>query len=531
MEKKYNLFTLLLLVLFGVAFLAQDWWFISELDDYFYKFVITDSTKNYYEQLDDGKHQMLTSLGEIFSSQWNHYLGSNGRFLVHCVVQICTSLIPLQVFPILNSMFFVLLLYALVKLSDSKEESLNSLFTILALIIGYPVVIAIFMGNIAVSVNYLWSGAIVFAWYYMYENITRKERKYTTIRLCTIGLVSFIAGSMQESFSIGICSGLFFYHLYNWRILTLTKVIMTGLFALGACFCVFAPSNFSRAEGRFGMHMDTIWYLIESYSFVAFILVFLCCCLFSRNKVASLIKDNVVLLIAFITSFIFSFTIAFNGPHQLTMLKILSLLLTLRLIYSFENRFTKMAKSISVFIGFITCIVAYPQMYVLRKNLSKSYYKMEKTAFAHKSQVIVNREYDDALYNARKSYLSPYFFVFPINHAGSLSIYISRGKSRDYIEGIIPVPINQIEEKCGKQKDNAGVTHVYNDTYVYVMEKKVNPEDVHWNYLTSFHNPNKLHEIYAIAQYCIEHNNKYYYIFRVPTQKIVSQSVSVATNQ
>ena len=103
----------ILLILCGILFLCQDWWFISEWDDYFYKFIVTDSTQTYHDQLDDGKHQLLESFGDVLVSQYNHYLGSNGRFIVHSIVQVCTGLLPLHIFPILNSVAFVMLLWYL----------------------------------------------------------------------------------------------------------------------------------------------------------------------------------------------------------------------------------------------------------------------------------------------------------------------------------------------------------------------------------------------------------------------------------
>ena len=511
----------------GILFLLQDWWFISEWDDYFYKFIITDSTQNYYDQLDDGKHQMVESLGDVLVSQCNHYLGSNGRFIAHSIVQICTALLPRCIFPMLNSIAFIMLLWTLVKLADKQEKPLNTVFTIMALLIGAPVVMAIFMANIAVSVNYLWSGAVVLWWYYMYERVMQREKELSPKLTILLAVIGIFAGSMQESYSVAICAGLLLYHIFNIRKLTLTQIIMIVAFGLGACICIFAPSNFARAGGRIGLQADAVWYLVESYIFDAFIILFLATFVFSRNKAVKCIKDNLVLLIAFLTSLCFATLIVFNGVQQLTVTKLLSCILFLRLLYSFENRYINIAKQISVVAGLALCVFAYPRMYELRKELGSSYQNLVEKAMENKQRLIVDTEYDDAVYEVSKSVLSKYFNLVPINGAGSLSVYLSEGKSRNYIEGIIPLPMEIVERKCKENVQLKSVTHIRNNTYVYVSDNRYSPENVHLNYFASFHNPNKLHKLYTKAGCYVKCGDNFYYFFKSPSSNFSYPPITI----
>ena len=513
--------------MYSIAFFAQEWWFISDWDDYFYKFIITDSTQSFWTQLDDGTHRMIKSFDEILVSQYNHYLGSNGRFIVHCIVQTCTSLVPLRIYAFLNSVIFGLLLLVLVKLTDRQCKIWNTLFTILALVIGCPIVMAIFWGNIAVSVNYLWSGAIVFVWYYIYEKIIRDKVVLSNGKLFAIALFGVVAGSMQESFSMGLCAGLLIYHLFTIKKMTFPKLVIIGSFGLGACFSIFAPSNFLRAQGRVGLQMDSIWYLVESPVFVVFLLLCLACIFFARKRVFLFARENTVLLIAFITTLTFSLMI-FNGEQQLTMVKLLSLILSLRLLYSFELKNILIIKKLLVLIGVTLCLISYPIMYTMRKELGESYYEVERKTYKSKSRVIVDTKHDDAIYRIEQSIFAKYYNITPIDGAGSLSIYISEGRDRKYLEGVIPVSMEEIKQKCDNNSDKASVTHIRNNTYAFVLKKKYNPENVRWKFLTVFHNPYKLHESAIGAQFCIKYEDSYYYIFKSNSKITRSEKIEIA---
>lgn len=512
----------ILLILCGILFLCQDWWFISEWDDYFYKFIVTDSTQTYHDQLDDGKHQLLESFGDVLVSQYNHYLGSNGRFIVHSIVQVCTGLLPLHIFPILNSVAFVMLLWVLIKLADKQERPLNTVFTILALIIGAPVVMAVFMANISVSVNYLWSGAVVLWWYYMYERVMQREEELSQRLIILLVILGIVAGSMHEGYSIGLCAGLLLYHLFNIRKLTLNQAMMIGAFGLGACFCIFAPSNFSRLGGQLDLRAEAKWFLLESYIFDSFVMLLIVVSIFARNKAIKFVKGNIVLLIAFLTSICFSTLIVFTGAQQLTAIKLLSCILFLRLLYSFDNKYVNIAKQLCVVAGLFLCVFTYPRMYELRKNLGSSYNNLVEKALADKQRIIVDTEYDDAVYDVEQSRLAKYFNLVPINGDGNLSIHVTKGKSRNYIEGIIPLPMSIVEGKCRENRELNGVTHIRNNTYAYTSEQKCTPESVYLHYLTIFRNPNKLHEVSSHASCRVGYKERYYYFFKSPSSKIVS---------
>ena len=522
MKKSNKIIVAILLILCGVLFLIQDWWFISEWDDYFYKFIITDSTQTYHDQLDDGKHQLIDSFGDVIVSQYNHYLGSNGRFIVHSIVQVCTALLPRYIFPILNSVAFVMLLWVLIKLADKDEKPINSLFTTMSLLIGCPVVMAVFMANIAVSVNYLWSGAVVLWWYYMYERVMQREKEISPKLIIPLVIIGIVAGSMHEGYSIGLCAGLLLYHLFNIRKLTLIQTMMIGAFGLGACICIFAPSNFLRLGGQLDLRAEAKWFLLESYIFDAFVMLFVTVCIFARNKAVKFIKDNIVLLIAFLTSICFATLIVFTGAQQLTATKLLSCILFLRLLYSFDNKYVNIAKQLCVVAGLFLCVFTYPRMYELRKKLGISYSNLVEKAIEKKQRLIVDTKYDDAVFNVEHSGLAKYFNLVPINGDGNLSIHITKGKNRNYIEGIIPLPMSVVEEKCKANRALNGVTYVRNNTYVYVSGQKHAPESVYLHYLTTFRNPNKLHEVRSHSLCCVGYKEKYYYFFKSPSSKIVS---------
>ena len=83
-------------IIIGVAFYLQDSFSLFIIDDYMYAFKY-------------GTYEPIRTLKDIFESQCDHYMQLNGRFLVHCVVQLFCGILGIEWFRIINTIMFVLL--------------------------------------------------------------------------------------------------------------------------------------------------------------------------------------------------------------------------------------------------------------------------------------------------------------------------------------------------------------------------------------------------------------------------------------
>lgn len=68
----------------GVSIFLQAKWYIPVNDDYSYQFIIGE---NFVGSCDNNYSQKIESFGDLLISQINHYRYSNGRSVVHTIVQ------------------------------------------------------------------------------------------------------------------------------------------------------------------------------------------------------------------------------------------------------------------------------------------------------------------------------------------------------------------------------------------------------------------------------------------------------------
>lgn len=532
METKLNnLYTALIISIFGIAFLGQDWWFISDWDDMFYKFIVADPNQGTVWQLMHGEHQYVRSFSDIIYSQYNHYIGSNGRFIVHCFVQACTSFISHHQFAIINSIVFATLLWGMVKLADYKMHWKNTLFIGVSLAVLSPLTMADFFANIAWSVNYLWTAAATIWWLIMYESIAKDTKQKGGAYLSLVFILSVIVGSLQEGFSVGVCVGLGLYHLLKIKELTFAKFAAVGGYIFGSLICVLSPANFVKVDGETnGLSIDAILDILMTYSIILFCILFVICLFIAKGKLWKFVKDNAVLLISFVFTLVFCLFFVYHGSRQYTLATLLSIVLTVRLINEYNNRGFRIMQTAITTVALLLCVIFYPKMYQLRMNIGKAYYDICAEEMKTKAKIVYNASYEIAKYEIEQSNLSKYFRINTFNgnpESRYLSIHVSGGTDMNYIEAVLPVSLVEMQKKCTNKK----IACLFNDIYACTLDKKYTPQDVVWKYETTFRNPNKWHDFSSEAQYVVEYEGKYYYIFHTYTYNVKGETIEIKGNQ
>ena len=120
---KINL-SMFALVLVGILYYMQDQYMISQGDDYMYQFIVPNDSRPFNVSLIDPQVERIpiTSFSDVIESNKNAYMNSNGRFLVHCIVQKCCTFLSQNVFVVINTIMFLLFVFLVVKLSKVKEH-------------------------------------------------------------------------------------------------------------------------------------------------------------------------------------------------------------------------------------------------------------------------------------------------------------------------------------------------------------------------------------------------------------------------
>lgn len=226
-----------LLGIFGVLFFILNWYTPFQHDDFAYVY--------YYAQDSEIIRPTSTPVtwSTLISSMWHHYCCVNGRFTSHLLVQMFCGLLGKNMFNILNSFIFVLLIHLLVRFSQHR----NSIVGLCAS------VAAIFMFTPAPSQTLLWmTGAVNYLWtttfalsiiYYIQCHKILTDSKLKAVFAFIIGL---FVGWMQESITIGVSGALFIWFIFNKKSFVDSKAAISIGLWIGTLCIIFSPGTFNR---------------------------------------------------------------------------------------------------------------------------------------------------------------------------------------------------------------------------------------------------------------------------------------------
>lgn len=185
----------------------------------------------------------LNNLADLLTSQMNHYLAVNGRFVVHVVVQLFCAFLPQWVFALCNAAVWVLLLQQCARLAGLRLRELEAGTMTLAV---SAMVIIMRFGNFQppVQINYIWTALLTVVTLRLFFH----SRKTGAIRLAAIAIVALVCGQANEAFSMPVALLMLGYAIHKRFRLTLTQWIMGPAYAAGTIILCIAPGNFIRLD-------------------------------------------------------------------------------------------------------------------------------------------------------------------------------------------------------------------------------------------------------------------------------------------
>lgn len=316
-------------IIIGVAFYLLDRYSLFFLDDYMYAYKF-------------GTYEPIRSLKDIFESQYDHYFNFNGRFLVHCVVQLFCGILGVEWFRIFNTIMFVLFCVMTTRLTCGTYRVLIMWYTITAFAIWLfiPRIGNTILGNIAFSVNYLWSGVATLAFIILWQKVSQEDKNHTIITNIGLGIIGVIIGSLQESFSIPVAGAMFLYYCFNFKTFKGSVIWLICGYWLGALFLVAAPSNFVRlqevikGESLIIALARRFYAILQDFLLLMGIAVFHIVLLLTQGcEIRQFIVKNALFYIMLIIGLIFAIVVAYTGDHQLFFLGWVLILLILQFLY------------------------------------------------------------------------------------------------------------------------------------------------------------------------------------------------------
>lgn len=281
-----------------------------------------------------GTHIRINSISDILTSQWAHYFEQNGRFLVHCIVQLFDGWIGKGAFNLFNASMFVLFLYGLaLNTSNNKQQYFKILsvafILVFFLMAGFKYTFLWLSG----SCNYLWVATAILFFHWLLE---KEPGHYQGWSCLLLGLFGFICGWSHEAFVVPICAAYFFYFLTHKKEFKGHRVFMIIGIYLGAALLVFSPASISR----FFNHNDA-----DSLGFITrlvnmrnvgllYLLIAIVSILVISKKLSfkKWIKKEQIFLTSLVVAFVFIFLSGVDLEHSRFGVEFFSLLLILRII-------------------------------------------------------------------------------------------------------------------------------------------------------------------------------------------------------
>lgn len=419
----------------------------SAADDYWYGF-LTNS---------DGTLTRINSLGDAVYKQWQQYFEWGGRILVHSITSWFCGVGGMEAFKLCNSIVFIALLTGLIVLSrqyNGYRKNDKSLLTLLLFVL-MPVQGTIFLGSIAMCVNYMWTSCAI-VWFIVLYNKTLCLNDNTSVcRNIIYFIVALVVGSLQESFSVGLSMGLFVWVCMNFRNVKSCQWWLIIGFWLGTGVVTLAPGNFVRMGETSGNYVTgvaqslsfVIGSLGDSILLLCLIVVSLFIAIKNRNKFNHFFRKYIVLYIAILFN-VLIIALQYSGIRQLTSIELFSGIILIGFAYTFLPQLNDRNNKKMTAVICMVMLVIYIPVYSYRSKALRTY----QTLFESKVEDngIVDCEWLSMLQTTCNNRLfNKYAYTFPLEDwvIKGMSVVKTNGASENYIRTFYPKPIKMLAEE------------------------------------------------------------------------------------
>ena len=214
----------------AVPYYSDDWWynFIHEAD-YSYP----------TERIDE--------VGDIVTSQVNHYQTVNGRMPVTALVQYIVSFIPKSIFNILNTVIFSIAILLLIRCFTSlRIGTWHMVVAAWALFFIMPGHYDTMMWATG-AINYLWVGTLILCVLLLWKHLDHATLPvWLGVPLFAIGC---LAGWSNEALSFGLAAGIGIEAILRRKELTAQHLALGAGIMVGAGMILLAPGSWNRMGG------------------------------------------------------------------------------------------------------------------------------------------------------------------------------------------------------------------------------------------------------------------------------------------
>lgn len=377
-------------ILFGLFLLSLLCFFLMNhftgiaIDDFAYKFVFTENGP---------EGTRVTSIADLFESQYNHYFITNGRILLNGLAQVFLISDNKLWFNIVNTLFFAalqILIYFYIKArKGSINISLYLLFlSIIWFIIPGPNHTLLWLDG---SINYLWAVVIALVFLQTHFYLACSKKAVSLIWFPCLLLFGLVAGATHEAISLGLSGALFFYYIVNRdKVKKEILPLVIGYF-IGTVFITLAPGNMVRlnsgaaADSSFiSLILQRVYGLVLSTPSMVAIIILIAALIFiffyNRIKFREIISENIILLYAIILSLGFIFLAGAFQERVFFGVSIFSIIVLMSILVKFMERLNTRWVKLATIILIVIMITEY--IYVIKDlRLNKQVFDNDEVTY------------------------------------------------------------------------------------------------------------------------------------------------------
>lgn len=459
-----------LLIIF-IAFYLLYRFSVFTRDDYYYSFI--SGFSQFALSGTTGTYIPVDSMADAIKSQMYDYTHWGGRFIVHTLTSYFCGVTELGIFRILNSIVFVLLIAGLIKLirSEFGYNKTDKYIILFLLFVLMPCPGEIFLAHIAFVINYLWVSCAIIYFILLYKKIRDSKNYNTSINILLL-FTGLVIGSLQESFTIGVSGALFIYYCFNYKKFKGSVTWLITGFWIGTCIVTLAPGNFTRLGGNIdGNRFAGLIKYISQFAHLIFdsklLLIYLTTSVILYFKDKTFIinftrKNYFYLLGIFFNGIII--TIVYTGARQLTCIELFSMILLIKIIYSYFYNFVRNKGSIINIVISMFLILLYIPIYKDRKINHIRYENLHKKE--PENGTIVDKDFlEKGRYLKERSLIFNYVYYYMNSDVIGLSIYKTNGKNPSAITAILPISQEEIVKKFNRDGNTKYVYDKENQAY------------------------------------------------------------------
>lgn len=240
----------------------------------------------------------VRTLGDVWVSQADHYFTTNGRFVVHFIVQLFCALWGKTAFAVCNALVWGILLVLLVRICGREKQQSGCLCWLAAT--GIWLLFGQLPMDPPFQINYVWVAAATCGWLLLFNTTT--ENKF---RLFLIFIYSMLCGQMHEGFSIPLSAGIVTFACLKRFKLTRTQFTAGIGYGIGALLVISAPGNFVRLSMAADIHEFSVMHFLTESMPVYIMVIFLFAVKYYSKRVFKLSQGkDVILKIMYCAAFV-----------------------------------------------------------------------------------------------------------------------------------------------------------------------------------------------------------------------------------